>query len=222
MKKRLFPVRLLGRVYQLAELGVDQLLLVYRDAGTETGETAQLLATSMAGLRYSLRSIDGAPVVYADLLGRGLDERLKPREVIALGQVWTQIHEPSAEALEAARASLAVTAGAAPNGRDRYAVTLADGRVAVLDELGISDIQVATRVGGKERARQAASLRIGLEGLRHSLVSIEGAPVNRAALAELTGWSDLLRAADVALLCAIWNDIHLGEAGAAAELGEES
>lgn len=193
-----------GRKVEIATLTIPEILTAMRGASAEKSDTARGLAVSHAGLRMSMRKIDGKPVVGSMLLGKLWPFR--SRETFALAKVWSDMHIPDEATVEAAKAAMGLTVAEAV---DRCTVTLPSGAVVVFDELTFGEIQVASRAGDREKGIAAKNLVVQLEGLAMSVRSIGGKEVTADALR--AAWP--LDPLDTFTLGACWSSINLGDEG---------
>lgn len=177
-----------GRVVALVALTVLEQLVAKRAGGTGTGyETSS--AVTMAGLRISLREIDGAAVRF-DQLG-GLESRFKVRDLTAMQAAFQSLHIP------AQPLAYTLTAGDA---LDSYEVTLEGGEKVTLRELAHPAFsRCMAQLESERGCPAAAEFVVGLAGLR---ASIAGIPSDNAL------WPYSAR--DTSGLVALWGQIHGG------------
>jgi hypothetical protein len=191
-------VRVGARRVLLALLKPSELLHAAQAAG-ETDE----LAVRRQGLLMALREVDGEPVQYDVLTERFAQLFPKAREVSGLVKAFSQVHEAAPAEVEALLAAAEVEDDGA--GPERWRVRLPGGREVVLEAGSfdtLRDVLGAARSVRSPGARAWASL---LDGLRRSVVEVDGAPAP-AWTPRL--WDERFTGKESALLGAAWMEMH--------------
>lgn len=189
-----------GRKVVLAELTMAEVHKAYRGAAGD-GAGAAMQAKQLAVV-WALREVDGAAVSVLDLTGPKWDRRFSLGETLALVRAFDQVHKPTAEQLEASRASVVVAESAEGS---TTAVKVPSGKLVTMAPLGFAKFQASTSAGDKEPTAQAKMLIASLDGVRRSVTAIDGAPPAWPA-DWLAAWP--FSAADTDVLGAIWAEIH--------------
>jgi hypothetical protein len=83
-----------GRKVVIAELRLSEMKRAMQLAGAEKSEAARNFDTAVHGLRLAIRKIDGKDVKYDDLVGDLLEEHFTTKEILLLGRIFNQMHEP--------------------------------------------------------------------------------------------------------------------------------
>lgn len=187
-----------GKTVVMVALTVAEMLIARRAAGSGSGLSAAAEA-SMAGARQSVKAINGEPVAFVQLMGGQWDKRVTARETM---QVLAQFN-----ALHAAGDAAAVLAGALPvvhATEERTLVTVA-GLAVELRTLPFGQVQAALAAADKEGSPAAQEFIVALEGLRRSIVSIDGTAF--ALVGDtVSGWP--LDVGVTNTLAAVWRDLH--------------
>jgi len=193
----------------LAELAPTEVLTAMRSAGRVGPAEVRLEC-----VRHSLREVDGRKVAYLDVAGGRLAQLLpRTRHQAAALRCWAQQHEPTADEIDAVRASARVEIGA---DGERWTVTLPGDREATLAERDLATVgRAMDRARAGTRAESVAQLQTLLEGLRDSVVELDG----RAA--DLSGRGiDALSVRECLLLGVAWEELHAAGAEEASVVGE--
>ena len=194
----------------LAELSPSEVLQAMRSAGR-----ASAVEVRLECVRHSLREVDGRRVGYHDVAGKLLTSRHLPRTRHQASAVrcWARQHEPLSGEVEAMRATIAVGLGV---DGELWTVRLPTGRVAVLAERDLALVGAAMdRARASAKAESVAQLQSLLEGLRSSLVELDGHAV------DLSGRGiDLLSVRECLLLGVAWEELHAAGAEEATVVGE--
>lgn len=187
-----------GIELEIVECGVGEVLAANRAAGAKAG-MAGGMAAAHALARYAIRKIGGRAVTYTDLVAWPLSAR----DTMAALELVGRVHGPP-DGAEKARDGGVVTT---EDGRETWQLTLPSGRVAVLREASgytlMHDILPAS--DAESGAPQAGEYRVGLEGLRRCLASLDGAAPSWGPR-WIEEWP--LSAPETALLVGIWRDMH--------------
>jgi len=205
-----------GRVVEVVAPSVAEVLAAHRAAGDQVGMRGQTRITR-ALLGIVLKRVANVPVTATDLVISWPLDAVETDEV--LGVIGSLGAPTDAEVLtcrdgatisddgKIKRWTITLpTAYAAPDGTV--------GRVVVLEELKYGKVADAVSTADDEgTSRLAGALRASLEGLRQSLVSIDGEDygVARRSSKWLDEWP--LTAAETAAARDVWQTMHLSGRG---------
>lgn len=216
MKRTIYPVELkaAGLSVLLAELTPSELVNAMKLAGNSKSQVATGIDIGQAGLRLSLREINGEAVTYDQVEGDGIRRWVpRTRHVFALARAWSSIHQPTEAELERIETSAAWSF----NGeRETLTVRLLDGRAVELVEQPpetVREALAAGELGAKSQSAQA--FLMAMESGRKSIRAIDGEP------ADLDGrrWDQVFSVKETFLVGHAWGLLHMGDDQDAA-LGE--
>ena len=188
-----------GASVEFVEPSVMQMIVALRSANKGTGARA-MFGVNLALLRQVLRKVGDRALTGADLLGRW---PLAVGDTNALVNALAGIVSATPEQADAAKAGTeVVTDGTGAV----WTVLLPDGRRVAFRVLDVGAFQDA--LGGMDEegtSALAGNYRVGLEGLRRSSLTVDGAPLTFGT-DWLTAWPFSLR--DTAILTDAWRSAH--------------
>lgn len=107
---RAYEVALGDRKVVFVELDTGGLRQAMQIGGREKVEAARNLEVALAGLRLSVREVDGRRVGYDDLIGPKWDALFSVRETMLLAKCWNQVHMPEDQELDSVGEALRAVA----------------------------------------------------------------------------------------------------------------
>lgn len=201
MSRRGYEIALGGRSIHLAELTVAEMLTANAAGGAGDGGDASF-ASRLAGLQMAVREVDGVAVTFSALQGKRWDALFPLGQTLALMGVFDDIHGASKADVEPVASAAVVTETADGSSTT---VTLPSGPAVTLAVLPASRFQAALAVAGKQAAPLARQYMTILDGVRRSIVAIDGQP---------PVWSgDWIQTwpfspKETAILGSVWQELH--------------
>lgn len=178
---------------------VEDILEAQRSVGSAAGAEAAG-AAALALCRRLIRTVDGAPLPPGAWPFRA-------RQTVPLLGAVGRMHEAPAELLEAARASLAVTVETAPQGeRERWSFRIGDKVITLLELSGVTlSVDVLGSADREQGKPLAGQYRVTLEGLRRSIVDVDGTPPP-GGKDWIARWP--LTPAETSVVGTLWAELH--------------
>lgn len=198
----------------LAEMTCAEVINAIKGAGKD----ANPLVVRVECVRHALRQVDGREVRYVDVAGKLLHGCLpRFRHRTQAGLVWARLHDPTAEEIEAVKATVKVSED---GDGETWTATLPDGRSVTLAEPAEETVgDILRRVGSEVRSELAQQLVGAIDSLRDSVRAVDGRAVTGAELAG-AGWDRLFSVKETILLSMVWQEMQMGSARELGELGE--
>lgn len=201
MSRRGYEVTIGARSVHLAELTVAEMLTANAAGGASNGSDASF-AAKLAALRMSVREVDGKAMGFVDLQGKRWDALFSVGQTLGLMGVLDGLHSATADEVTEIAAAAVVTETADGS---TTTVTLASGVAVTLAVLPSARFQAVLAFASKQQAALAQRYMTLLDGVRRSIVSIDGqAPVWAGEW--LTAWPFTPK--DTSILGSIWEELH--------------
>lgn len=207
MKRNVYPVDIeaAGLSVLLAELTPSELVNAMKLAGNSKSQVATGIDIGQAGLRLSLREINGESVSYDQVEGPGIKRWVpRTRHVFALARAWSNIHQPTDAELERLEQDACWSFDGAV---ESVTIRLPDGRAVQLVEQPPETVREALAVGELgARSQSAQAFLMALENGRKSIRTIDGQPV------DLDGrkWDETFTVRETFILGHAWGLLHMG------------
>lgn len=195
-----YEVTLGGLAIHMVQLTVAELMVANGAGGAADGADATF-AAKLAALRMSVRRVGDDAVTFTSLQGRAWDARFNIGQTIGLMSVFDQIHGATADEVAEVANAAVVTEGADGT---TTAVKIGD-KVVVLGVLPAARFQATLATAGKQTSALSRQYMTILDGVRRSIVTLDGAAPEWAGDWVAT-WPFTPK--QTAILGSIWQDLH--------------